>query len=252
MKLITPDLAVALPRMYSQESVADPMVHVKFFQPWGGWTWYATEYDPETHTCFGLVDGLEEELGPFSLEELEGVRGPGGLTLERDMYWTPRPLSECRREFRHAKQRGGVSAPRWFTATCSCRTDVWCGWAVDATAALAKANSATHDEEHLCESDGDLAIIEGEPPAVGEPVPVHVEELDDAAGCAACGAAHEGQSPREVFTDEQLADSSGACPDCGWPHFDGPEPPPEREPRLHRVRDRMNERLAAAEAGNGN
>jgi Protein of unknown function (DUF2958) len=43
--------------------------------------------------CFGLVDGHERELGYFSLDELEDVRGSMGLRVERDLYFTPCPLS---------------------------------------------------------------------------------------------------------------------------------------------------------------
>ena len=63
---------------------------------WSSWTWYASEFDPEEGLFFGVVVGLEREFGYFSLEELEGIRGPGGLTIERDLYWTPTPLKECR------------------------------------------------------------------------------------------------------------------------------------------------------------
>jgi hypothetical protein len=93
MKLVTAEVRAALPPLYSQEMKPDPMAMVKFFQPWGSWTWYATEFDGED-TFFGLVDGWEVELGYFSLSELEGVRGPGGLRIERDLYWTPKRLSE--------------------------------------------------------------------------------------------------------------------------------------------------------------
>lgn len=66
---------------------------VKFFTPWSNWTWYATEFDGED-TFFGLVYGFERELGYFSLRELEKIRGPMGLCIERDLYFTPRKLSE--------------------------------------------------------------------------------------------------------------------------------------------------------------
>ncbi|HRZ36923.1 MAG TPA: DUF2958 domain-containing protein [Candidatus Paceibacterota bacterium] len=42
---------------------------------------------------FGWVEGLENELGYFSLAELEQVRGPGGLEIEQDLYFRPVPLS---------------------------------------------------------------------------------------------------------------------------------------------------------------
>ena len=74
----------------------DVMVPAKFFAPWGNWTWYATEYDPSERLCFGLVDGNEVELGYFSLDELATVKGPFGLTIERDLHWTAKPLREVR------------------------------------------------------------------------------------------------------------------------------------------------------------
>jgi len=43
---------------------------------------------------FGLVDGLEKELGYVALSELQGVRGPLGLPIERDLWWKPKTLEE--------------------------------------------------------------------------------------------------------------------------------------------------------------
>lgn len=73
----------------------DPIARVKFFTPDSSWTYYVTEYDPVERLCFGLVVGLERELGYFSLDELESVKGPLGLAIERDLHWNPRPLSQC-------------------------------------------------------------------------------------------------------------------------------------------------------------
>lgn len=97
MDLMTPDVRAALPPLYSQENIPDPMVPVKFFTPDSSWTWYATEFDGDD-TFFGLVDGFEEELGYFSLTELTAARGPLGLGIERDLHWQPKPLSQCRRK----------------------------------------------------------------------------------------------------------------------------------------------------------
>ncbi len=72
------------------------MVYVKFFTPWSHWTWYATEFDGND-TFFGLVQGMEEELGYFSLAELEGARGPWGVLIELDLYFKPTRLSALRR-----------------------------------------------------------------------------------------------------------------------------------------------------------
>ena len=93
--LLTKALRKKLPPLYSQENVKDPIAVVKFFTPWSYWTWYATEFDGE-NKFFGLVQGHEEELGYFHLSELQSVRGPYGLKIERDMHFDPQPLSEAR------------------------------------------------------------------------------------------------------------------------------------------------------------
>jgi len=97
MKLLTEEIRKKIPPLYSQENVKDPIVHVKFFTPWTNWTWYATEFDGKD-LFFGYVVGLEKELGYFSLSEMESIRGPVGLGIERDMHFVPKPLSEVMAE----------------------------------------------------------------------------------------------------------------------------------------------------------
>ena len=87
MKLLTKEIEERFKKIGSQENIKDPQIVVKFFDPTGSWTWYATEYDQDTKTFFGLVDGYEKELGYFSLEELESVKGAFGLGIERDRYF---------------------------------------------------------------------------------------------------------------------------------------------------------------------
>jgi hypothetical protein len=95
--LVPHEIARQLPPLYSQEEQGENAIAVvKFFTPWTNWTWYASEYDPEKRLCFGVVVGHEREYGYFSLDEFEEIRGPGGLTIERDLYWKPKPLKECR------------------------------------------------------------------------------------------------------------------------------------------------------------
>jgi hypothetical protein len=63
---------------------------VKLFCPWGAATWLLTELDPEEPTiAFGLCDlGMGcPEMGRVSLVEITSVRGPGGLCIERDLYF---------------------------------------------------------------------------------------------------------------------------------------------------------------------
>ena len=94
MKLLTKTLEKQIPPIGSQAENPNPKVYAKFFTPWSHWTWYVTEYDPETRICFGYVQGIEDEWGSFSLEELEEINGPLGLKIERDLYFTPKPVKE--------------------------------------------------------------------------------------------------------------------------------------------------------------
>lgn len=97
MKLLTKGILKKLPALYSQDGKGEEAIaQVKFFCPWNGWTWYASEFDPKDRIFFGVVVGHERELGNFSLDELASVTGPMGLRIERDLYWSPRPLKECR------------------------------------------------------------------------------------------------------------------------------------------------------------
>ncbi len=98
MKLFTKAILAKLPPLYSQENVADPIAQVKLFNPTGVGTWFLTEYDPEEKIAFGLCHIHEAELGNVSIEELEQFRGRMGLGIERDLHFTPKPISECRKE----------------------------------------------------------------------------------------------------------------------------------------------------------
>jgi hypothetical protein len=69
----------------------DPRPVVKLFTPDAGATWLLTELDPsDPDHAFGLCDlGLGfPELGYVSLRELAVVRGPLGLAVERDLYFS--------------------------------------------------------------------------------------------------------------------------------------------------------------------
>lgn len=92
MKMLTAEIIKSLKKtpLYSQEKNPNPAILVKFFCPWNQWTWYVTEGDLQENgdwLFFGLVEGFEKELGYFLLSELESVKGPGGLKIERDMHF---------------------------------------------------------------------------------------------------------------------------------------------------------------------
>lgn len=94
MELLTKEIRERLPELGTTDGqYGNAVVQAKFFDPTGSWTWYATEFDGKDE-FFGLVDGFEVELGPFSLSELESVRGRFGLGIERDIHFQPRPLRE--------------------------------------------------------------------------------------------------------------------------------------------------------------
>ena len=104
MILLTPELREALRANATAHhdvlqydlTESDPVPVVKFFNPMGAATWLFTELQEDGDTLFGLADlGFGcPELGYASLSEIESVRLPGGLGIERDLYFEPRfPLS---------------------------------------------------------------------------------------------------------------------------------------------------------------
>ncbi len=97
-QLLTKALEQTLPAIYSQDKNPDPDVVCKFFTPDAQWTWYVIEYDPRAGIFYGYVEGIEKELGYFTLDELQSIRGNFGLPVERDLYFTPCKLSEVQRE----------------------------------------------------------------------------------------------------------------------------------------------------------
>ncbi len=103
MKLLTKEIRKKLPPLYAQDGKGGKAVaHIKFFAPSSSWTWYVLGGEPVLDSegreiefrFFGLVDGHEKELGEFLLSELEEVRGPMGLPIERDLHWQPKTLAE--------------------------------------------------------------------------------------------------------------------------------------------------------------
>jgi len=101
MKLLTKAIINKIPALGSQENNLDPTVFVKFFDPTGSFTWFATEFDGED-TFFGKVFSTlcpDGELGYFGLNELktckQGQRGLKALPIERDLWFKSQPLSKC-------------------------------------------------------------------------------------------------------------------------------------------------------------
>jgi len=92
--LIPKDILETIPDLYSSTKTTDPICQVKLFTPDANWTWYIIELSKEDgSTCYGYVQGLENELGYFSLEEIESIRGVLNLAAERDLNFKPTLLS---------------------------------------------------------------------------------------------------------------------------------------------------------------
>ena len=93
MKSLPISLINTIPPLYGQDGKgSNALAFVKLFTPDSNFTWYITEYDADEKICFGLIDGFEKELGYFSLNEIEQIKGPMGLEVERDILFQPTKL----------------------------------------------------------------------------------------------------------------------------------------------------------------
>jgi hypothetical protein len=105
--LLPDEIKAKLPPLYANEALGmEAIAQVKFFTPDSSWTWYASEGSPVDEDgymdtdkekvdffFFGLVAGFEVEVGYFALSELEPLRGPLELSVERDEWFTPTSLA---------------------------------------------------------------------------------------------------------------------------------------------------------------
>lgn len=133
MELLTKTIKTRLPPIGSREGKGGKAVAaLKFFTPDSSWTWFATEgsalvrhaddsvteepadYAGEgrviDYIFFGLVEGMEKELGYFYLSELRQARGPLDLPIERDLYWEPRPLEQIAPELFETREAARTPA----------------------------------------------------------------------------------------------------------------------------------------------
>lgn len=109
-KLFPKDVERALPDLYTQEDVPDPVVHLKLFSPYSGMRLYVTEArrvdtqddgtpggEPDV-LLYGYMTGVHvPEWGYSSLREHAEAAGMGGRLplIERDCHFLPTPLSEA-------------------------------------------------------------------------------------------------------------------------------------------------------------
>ena len=76
--------------LYSQDGKGeDSVVLVKYFNPCGAGTWLITEAEQQEDgdwLLFGYCHIFEWEWGYVLLSELQNLKLPFGLTIERDLY----------------------------------------------------------------------------------------------------------------------------------------------------------------------
>ena len=96
MKLMTKAIEKAARKQFPFGNNWDKQkVVAKFFDPCGSWAWYLMNQDPkDPDYLWGIVKGYEVECGSFSLSELQSIRRPFGLGIERDLYFRPLPVKD--------------------------------------------------------------------------------------------------------------------------------------------------------------
>ncbi len=96
MELIPKEIKTQIPKLYETEDLKNPIVYVKLFLD--GWAWYITELSIDGDIAFGyVVSPFGNELGYFSLKELETIKGSLGLGVERDLLFKPTSLAIIRK-----------------------------------------------------------------------------------------------------------------------------------------------------------
>ena len=92
MKLLTEEIKKQLPKLYATENIPlkDKEIVCKFFNPCGIGTWLVVEgqQEEDDFIFWGLATIHEQEWGYFSLNELEALKLPFGLKIERDIHFT--------------------------------------------------------------------------------------------------------------------------------------------------------------------
>lgn len=103
MKLLTKELERSLPELYSNSENLNPDILIHFFNPVGRGDWYVIEGRKEIdgdYYFFGyvksMIDPMFDELGFFTLSQLESIELPFGLGIERDICWKVKSLDEVK------------------------------------------------------------------------------------------------------------------------------------------------------------
>ena len=98
MNLLPQELLKRFQQVGRQEFAKNPLMLAKYFSPGGSYTFFATEFDPESRCFFGFVHGLvNDEWGYTSLDEILKLKCPPfGLPIERDLYFKEQRFSKVK------------------------------------------------------------------------------------------------------------------------------------------------------------
>jgi len=96
--LIPEEIKKQIPPLYTTEDQKNPIAFCKIFLD-SSWSWYITELSIDGNICFGYVVSpfCDGELGYFSLEEINAIKGSLGIGAERDLQFKPTPLSTIKK-----------------------------------------------------------------------------------------------------------------------------------------------------------
>lgn len=116
MNLLTPALRERL-LANGRMTKVDHAPVVKLFNPLGAGVWLATELDEDGDILFGLAGAGVPEPGYCSLHELQAVRLPLGLVIERDLFFASAvPISIWAKA---ARETGSIRAAEHLLARCT-------------------------------------------------------------------------------------------------------------------------------------
>ncbi|MDX2105622.1 MAG: DUF2958 domain-containing protein [Candidatus Melainabacteria bacterium] len=91
----------SLPPLYSQENNRNPKALVHYFDVFSKWHWYAIEFDGKD-LFFGLVLGLEKELGYFTLSDfIELNKTSKKAYIVKDSKFKPQSIKEISRKWQN-------------------------------------------------------------------------------------------------------------------------------------------------------
>ena len=101
MKLLTKAIEKALKPLDDDKEYSRAKAVAHFFTAWINFDWYPVagrhegKGDNADFVFYGFVRGFEdEEWGFFSLRDLESIKGPGCLKVERELRFPPTPISK--------------------------------------------------------------------------------------------------------------------------------------------------------------